>query len=117
MVVSVTSQGCCQPAAADGRVFVLDYIKHSGNVANSAGQRDQLTGIERVLCLDARSGQQLWQHSYDVTYGISYPAGPRCTPIVQDGLVYTLGAEGNLICFQRDLLDPVPGCNGQGRIR
>ena len=33
---------------------------------------------------------------------MSYPAGPRCTPIVDGDKLYTLGGEGNLICFQAD---------------
>jgi outer membrane protein assembly factor BamB len=41
----------------------------------------------------------LWKHEYPVTYTIAYPAGPRCTPTVDGDRVYTLGAEGDLFCF------------------
>jgi outer membrane protein assembly factor BamB len=72
-------------SVADGRVFTLDYD----------GQR------ERVFCLDAASGRPLWSHSYGVTYGNlgGYANGPRTTPAVRDGKVYTLGAVGHLFCF------------------
>jgi outer membrane protein assembly factor BamB len=42
-----------------------------------------------------------------VKYTISYPAGLRCTPIVDGDKLYTLGAEGNLICFQADSGDVI----------
>ena len=58
-----------------------------------------------MLCLDEATGKELWKHEYPVKYTISYPAGPRCTPTVADGKVYTLGAEGNLFCFDADTGD------------
>ena len=33
---------------------------------------------------------------------MSYPSGPRTTPAVQDAKVFTLGAEGDLFCFEAD---------------
>jgi outer membrane protein assembly factor BamB len=52
--------------------------------------------------LDQKTGKELWKHEYDCPYQISYPAGPRCTPLVHEGKVYTLGAMGNLFCFEAD---------------
>ncbi len=62
-------------------------------------QRGIIPGTERVLCLDEATGKILWHHDYDCPYTVSYPAGPRATPLVSDGKVYTLGAEGNLLCL------------------
>ncbi len=93
--------GYAGPAVADGRVYVTDYVtKEDVKVDNF--DRKKFSGTERVLCLDEANGEQIWKHEYPVTYGISYPAGPRCTPNVNDGKVYTLGAEGNLFCFDAD---------------
>ena len=80
--------GYAGPAVAGGRVFVTDFVKGDGP-----------QGTERVLCLDATSGDLLWQREDPATYNISYPAGPRCTPLVEGDRVYTLGAEGNLLCL------------------
>ena len=94
--------GYAGPAVAEGRVFVFDYEREEGDVVNNPGQRAELQGRERVTALDADTGDQLWQHSYDCPYSISYPAGPRCTPTVHDGLVYTLGSEGDLYCLRAE---------------
>ncbi len=91
--------GYAGAAIAGGRVFVTDYVTDAdAKVANF--ERKASTGRERVLCLDEGTGKILWKHEVPVTYTISYPAGPRCTPTVHDGRVYTLGAEGDLFCFE-----------------
>lgn len=91
--------GYSGPAVADGRVYLTDYDRAAGSLANAPNDRTELAGRERVLCLDAATGELLWEHIYDCRYGISYAAGPRCTPTVADGKVYALGAEGNLVCL------------------
>ncbi|UUO05108.1 PQQ-like beta-propeller repeat protein [Blastopirellula sp. J2-11] len=93
------SYGYSGPAVADGRVYLTDYVKKSGDITNNAGGPDVLTGVERVLCLDADSGKEVWKYEYPRNYSISYGAGPRATPTVDGDKVYTLGAEGDLICF------------------
>lgn len=91
--------GYAGPAVADGRVFVTDYVT-SDNVKIGNFERREFTGTERVLCLSEATGEVLWQHEYPVKYTVSYPSGPRCTPNVDGDLVYTLGSEGHLFCFQ-----------------
>ncbi len=93
------SLGYSGPAVAGDRVFVTDYVRESGEISNKPGERKQLVGRERVLCLNATDGKPIWEHSDKVVYKISYPSGPRTTPTVSGGMVYTLGAEGRLMCL------------------
>jgi outer membrane protein assembly factor BamB len=74
-------------------------VRESGDVSNNPGERRKLTGLERVLCLNAATGKTVWEHSDQVAYKISYPSGPRATPTISGGKVYTLGAEGRLLCL------------------
>ena len=91
--------GYSGPAVAQGKVIITDFMTDADfTLANF--ERVAMKGTERVLCLDESNGKILWTHEQDVTYSISYPAGPRCTPVVEDERVYTLGAEGNLFCFE-----------------
>ena len=92
--------GYAGPAVADGRVYVFDYVKESGKAFNDPGQRATLEGQERLTVLNAEDGEEIWQHVYDRTYSISYPAGPRCTPTIDGDHVYILGSEGDLKCLQ-----------------
>lgn len=79
-------EGYSGPAVADGRVFITDYLRKERT--------------ERVLALDAQTGEVLWKHAYPVTYTISYANGPRATPTVDADRVYTVGAMGDLFCFE-----------------
>ena len=85
-------------AVAEGKVFVTDFVP-GGELPGDNFERKTAAGTERVLCLDEATGKELWKHEIPVTYTISYPAGPRCTPTVDGDRVYTLGAEGNLLCL------------------
>jgi outer membrane protein assembly factor BamB len=91
--------GYSGPAVAGGKVFVTDYVT-GDNVKVDNFERKEFTGAERVLCLDEATGKVLWKHEYPVRYTVSYPAGPRCTPNVEGDRVWTLGTEGDLLCFE-----------------
>ena len=60
-----------------------------------------IPGTERVLCLSLETGETVWEHAYECNYQISYPNGPRATPIVSGDKLFSLGAMGDLICFDR----------------
>ncbi len=92
--------GYAGPVVADGRVYVTDRQLAQG-ASNPADPFDRgvKRGVERVLCLSEADGHMLWKFEYECPYTISYPAGPRVAPMVSQGKVYTLGAEGNLCCL------------------
>ncbi len=61
-------------------------------------------GEEEVLqCLDSRTGKELWRSAHGVAYEM-HPAarehgkGPKSTPVVSNGNVYTFGITGVLSC-------------------
>ncbi len=94
--------GYSGPAVAKGRVYVTDHLlaEDAENPAdNPFNPNVRIAGKERILCLDEKTGELLWKHEYDRTYRISYADGPRATPLVHEGRVYTLGAMGNLLCL------------------
>ena len=59
---------------------------------------------EVVQALDLATGKQLWQDSYPVAYTVSRAAaahgkGPKATPAVAGGKLYTFGITGILSCY------------------
>src|SRR5580704_2077600 len=61
----------------------------------------RLNDRETVECLDAATGKQLWLFDYPTAYrdDFGFDAGPRATPDISDGRVYSFGAEGMLHCL------------------
>jgi len=53
-----------------------------------------------VLCMDADTGEPIWEHRYDWPYDAAsmYP-GPRATPTWHDGRVFFAGPRGLLGCL------------------
>jgi outer membrane protein assembly factor BamB len=95
------NKGYCGPAVADGRVYMMDrqpgpaYVRKKGDKSIPSA-----AGNERVFCVDANTGSKIWEFTYDCPYRIGYPAGPRATPLVAGGRVFTLGAMGDLVCLE-----------------
>jgi len=52
---------------------------------------------ERIVCLSSSDGRLLWKHEHPADYGkMEYDNGPRSTPTVRDGRVFTQGAMGHV---------------------
>src|SRR5580704_3012439 len=74
------------PVVSDGRVYLLTKVKDKN--------------AEELLALDAASGKEIWRTAYDrPEFKSLYGNGPRSTPTVTDGKVYTMGITGILTCF------------------
>lgn len=94
-------EGYAGPAIAGGRVYINDRQLGTGQKnPDNPFARDEVDGTERLLCLDAETGETVWEHSYPCNYTISYPYGPRTTPTIHEGKVYSVGAMGDLFCLE-----------------
>ncbi len=82
------AEGYSGPAVADGRVFLTDRLIDGE--------------FERLMCFDAETGKPLWKHQYFTRYTVSYPAGPRATPVVDGDRVYFIGTQGDMFCMTVD---------------
>jgi len=78
-------EGYTSPAVADGHVVFL----------HRAGDR------ESVQALHPETGAPQWQFPYRTAYEdrYGYNNGPRSSPVIDKGRVFTVGAEGTLHCL------------------
>ncbi len=77
-------EGLASPVVADGRVFLFDAQE----------------GKETLRALSTADGHELWRTTVDETFRDSQgPAGPRCTPVVDEGLVFAQSCRGELACL------------------
>jgi outer membrane protein assembly factor BamB len=78
-------QGFSGPVVAEHKLVLFHRVKDE----------------ETVECLDAKTGKQLWAFAYPTEYqdDFGFDEGPRATPSIANGRVYTYGAEGKLHCL------------------
>jgi outer membrane protein assembly factor BamB len=76
--------GFSSVTVAKGRLYTM------GNADNQ----------DSVICLDTKSGNVLWKHSYDCPLEDRFfEGGPTSTPTVDGDRVYTLSRQGDVFCF------------------
>jgi len=78
--------GYSGPTVAKGKVYLMDLV----------GDKVQK---ERVLCINAETGEQLWVHEYESDNNVGYPTGPRASVLIQDNKAYSFGSMGELHCL------------------
>jgi outer membrane protein assembly factor BamB len=81
-------QGFSGPTVSEGKLILFQRVDDS----------------EVVECLDAKSGKVFWKAEYPTAYqdDFGFDPGPRATPTMVEGRVYTFGAEGTLNCWNLD---------------
>ena len=94
--VPAAGVGHASPVVAGGRVFLFSRV----------GEQ------EAVTAYDATTGKQIWRQSYDAPYQMNSAAtghgkGPKATPIVDRGRVFTLGISGIVSAFDAASGKPV----------
>ena len=93
--------GYSGPAVANGKLYITDFAPNDGEKLPAGGfSKSRTVGKERLTCRDAATGREEWSVGHPVTYAVSYPGGPRVMPTVDGDRVYTLGAMGDLKCFE-----------------
>ena len=77
--------GFSGPVVAAGRVILFHRLDNQ----------------ETITCLNARNGKPIWSFDYPTHYkdDFGFDNGPRATPAVTGGRVYTYGAQGMLLCL------------------
>jgi outer membrane protein assembly factor BamB/ABC-type phosphate/phosphonate transport system substrate-binding protein len=85
---TLTGPGMSGLAVDAGRIVVADK------------DLDEKTDIFR--CLDADTGQEIWKLAYPAAGKMDFSNSPRANPVIHQGMVYTLGAFGDLHCLNLD---------------
>lgn len=92
---------------------------------NSAVTLEQRGENEVVVCYDRANGKERWSFAYPALFAQTEPMGgdgPRTTPVVADGDVYSFGATGELVCldgktgqtkWRRNVLDDSGAANAE----
>lgn len=78
-------QGFAGPVVAEGKLLLFHRVADK----------------ETLECLDAGTGKPIWSGGYGTQYqdDFGFDEGPRATPAIAAGKVYTFGAEGSLHCW------------------
>jgi outer membrane protein assembly factor BamB len=82
---SKVGTGYSSVSTADGRLYTMGHQE----------------GNETVYCLDAETGQVIWQQSYPAQLIDNLNAGgPSATPTIDGDFLFTNSRDGRLICFE-----------------
>ena len=62
---------------------------------------EELCDLEILRLIDKNTGKDIWKKAYGQTYpNDGFGAGPRCTPLFDEELIYVQTCMGNLSCLR-----------------
>jgi outer membrane protein assembly factor BamB len=72
-------------------------------------QFDKIGDAATLECLNAETGEKLWEFAYPSKYRdlYGYNDGPRCAPVIDGNRVYLYGVEGMLHCVDATTGKPI----------
>jgi outer membrane protein assembly factor BamB len=84
--------GWSSPVVARGRVYLTDM------------RLEKPRAWERIQCFKESTGKLLWSHASELVYPEwafipEHGGGPAATPIVENGRIYSLGRNGQVVCL------------------
>lgn len=86
---------------------VLWRVAAGAGYASPVGQEQRVLHYYRrddeeiVTCRELETGHEIWSSGSPTNYrcSVAYTNGPYSTPLIDEGAVYTIGAEGRLRCL------------------
>lgn len=81
------------------RVPIGDGFGSIAAIHNRVYTQFQDGNSEVVGCFDAKTGKEIWRHSYEARFEDRFGAGPRATPMVDGEQLFTVGATGIIHCL------------------
>ncbi len=85
--------GYGSPAVVGDKIYIL------------GGDGNQPGDAEYCLCLNLSDGKEVWKSPLKTSSGnfnVGWGGGPRSTPTYASGMLYCLGANGDLVCLKAE---------------
>ncbi|MCG8585147.1 MAG: PQQ-binding-like beta-propeller repeat protein [Pirellulales bacterium] len=84
--------GFSSVSVSGGRLYTMGHEKGKDKI-----------GTDAVWCLDAKTGKEIWKHTYECNIVDNlHEGGPATTPTVDDGRVFTISKEGDLFALDAE---------------
>ena len=95
----LTTDWAANPPQEVWRIDIGSGWSGFATIGNLALTQEQRGDKEMITCYDLHTGELVWAQGYEQRYESTIAGdGPRATPTIDRGLVFTMGASGHLTC-------------------